>query len=345
MAIMKTFGKNPAGERLKKLQQSANYKKKGFENISPTQVAGENTSLLKMTWKFLNKPANTKPPSVLPSVKTDLRNIKEEEPVIVWFGHSSYFIRIAGKNILIDPVFSGYASPFSFSVKSFAGANVYTTDDMPAIDVLILTHDHYDHIDYTTIKKLRPKIKSICTSLGIASHLTYWGFDENKIIEFDWWDSQPIADGIQLTAAPARHFSGRSLKRGMTLWASYILEAAGYKIYIGSDSGYDSHFKMIGDQFGPFDIAILETGQYNADWPMIHMMPEESVQACIDLKAKYLLPVHWAKFALAFHPWQEPVERVLAKAKELQVNVTTPMIGEPVVLNVSYPKAEWWLKV
>jgi L-ascorbate metabolism protein UlaG (beta-lactamase superfamily) len=185
-------------------------------------------------------------------------------------------------------------------------------------------------------------VKSICCSLGVGSHLVYWGIDENIISEFDWGDSKKLANEIELIAAPARHFSGRSLVRNKTLWSSFILKTNENKIYIGSDSGYDTHFKSIGEKYGPFDIAILETGQYNTDWPFIHMMPEEAVQATLDLRAKILLPVHWGKFALAFHPWDEPILRVIAKAKEIGVAVTTPLIGEPVIIGNSYPDKQWW---
>ena len=273
-----------------------------------------------------------------------MMSLGNDKPVIVWFGHSSYFIHINGKNILVDPVFSGYASPFSFTGKSFKGSDVFTVDDLPAIDLLILTHDHYDHLDYTTVRKLRSKTKAICTSAGVGSHLRYWGIDPAIITEFDWWDRKQIAE-ITLIAAPARHFSGRSLVRNKTLWSSFILIAGDYRVYIGADSGYDSHFKTIGEKYGPFDIAILECGQYNEWWPYIHMMPEETVQASIDLKAKVLMPVHWGKFALGLHPWDEPVTRVVAKAKELNVQITTPLIGQPVILNESLPAKQWWLTV
>jgi L-ascorbate metabolism protein UlaG (beta-lactamase superfamily) len=296
-------------------------------------------------WRFFNKPKNTAPPKPLPCVKTDIALLTSDKPVIVWFGHSSYFIHINGKNILVDPVFSGYASPFSFTGKSFKGSPVYTADDFPAIDILILTHDHYDHLDYRTILMLQSKTKTICTSSGVGSHLRYWGIDKEMITEFDWWESKQVTGDVELTAAPARHFSGRSFTRNKTLWSSFILKAGGYSIYIGADSGYDSHFKTIGEKYGPFDIVMLESGQYNEWWPYIHMMPEQTVQAAIDLKAKVLMPVHWGKFALGLHPWDEPIKRVVAKANELNVKITTPMIGEPVVLDSSYPKEQWWLAV
>lgn len=302
----------------------------------------ENSSMLKTMWKFFNKPKYTSPASVLPSVKTNLGSLAANSPVIVWFGHSSYFIHTGTKTILVDPVFSGYASPFSFGAKSFAGSDAYDTGDFPFIDLLIITHDHYDHLDSRTVAKLKDKTGRIATSLGVGSHLVYWGFDENIITEFDWWETKNYFDDITLTAAPARHFSGRTFIRNKTLWSSFILQANGYKIYLGGDSGYDAHFKTIGEKFGSFDLAILESGQYNQQWPDIHMMPEDTVQASVDLHAKWLLPVHWGKFALSLHPWNEPIQRVLAKARELHVNVVTPMIGEPVVLGRSYPGNEWW---
>ncbi|MDP4262862.1 MAG: MBL fold metallo-hydrolase [Bacteroidota bacterium] len=350
MAILKTFGNNPAGNDLQTIKGSLNYRDGVFQNLSRTEALVKGASFLKIMWRYFTKPGNTKPPVALPSVMTNINLLKEEKPVILWFGHSSYFIQCNGKNILVDPVFCGYASPFSFTGKSFKGADIYSAEDFPDIDMLILTHDHYDHLDYKTVLKLQPKTKKICTSLGVGSHLKYWGIDPAKIVEFDWWDSQQVTEGdpagpIELTAAPARHFSGRLFTRNKTLWSSFILKSGNYRIYIGADSGYDSHFKMIGEKYGPFDIAMLESGQYNEYWPYIHMMPEETVQAAADLKAKVLLPVHWGKFAISLHPWDEPIKRVIAKASELNVKVTTPMIGEPVILDSSYPRQQWWLTV
>lgn len=339
---LKIAGKNPSGKLLQKIKQSPNYKKNGFENLSETPMMLQDTSYYELIKKTLNKNPDVKPPSRLPSIITDLKNVKTAKPVIVWFGHSSYFIRINNKNILIDPVFSGNASPVSFMVKAFEGSDVYSTDDFPEIDFLILTHDHYDHLDYKTVKKLKSKVKKIFCPLGVSSHLTYWGFDENIITEMDWSQTNRLSGDIILTAAPARHFSGRGLKRYKTLWSSFILKTDSYSLYLGGDSGYDTHFKEIGEKYGPFDIVILESGQYNTAWPFIHMMPEQTVQAAIDLRSKILLPVHWGKFSLSLHPWDEPIKRVLKEALSKNLQITTPMIGEPVILNESYPVKEWW---
>ena len=327
MAILKSTGKNPSGDRLRKIQLSPNYCDGIFQNLSPTTVMGGAGNFLRILIKFLNKPKSTRPSQPLPSVKTDLKNLPDGNPILVWFGHSSYLLKIDGKHILVDPVFSGYTSPFKIkSAKSFDGTDVYNVEDMPPIDVLLITHDHYDHCDYKTILKLHSKSKKIITSLGVGSHLEYWGVDMSKVTELDWNESAE-ADGMKFISQTARHFSGRTLERAKTLWASFILQTKNHSIYLGGDSGYDTHFKTIGETYGPFDLAILESGQYNEDWKEIHMMPEETVQASLDLKAKYLLPVHWGKFSLALHPWNEPIERVIKKAEELNVDVTTPLIG------------------
>jgi L-ascorbate metabolism protein UlaG (beta-lactamase superfamily) len=339
---LKITGKLPSGKHLQRLQQSPNYKKGSFQNLSITPMKPEGVSYWKMTTEFFKKHPDTAPPAKLPFVKTDLKNLNADEPVIIWFGHSSYFIRIANKNFLIDPVFSGNAAPVSFMVKAFPGSNEYKADDMPPIDYLILTHDHYDHLDFKTICQLKNKVANIVCSMGISSHLKHWGVEENKITELDWWQSTQLEENMQLTAAPARHFSGRGIKRAQTLWSSFILRTVTHNLYLGGDSGYDSHFAAIGKKHGPFDVAILESGQYNVMWPFIHMMPEETVQAAVDLKAKALLPVHWGKFTLSMHPWNEPIKRILANAAEQGMPVYTPMIGQALTLDGHFSGTDWW---
>ena len=243
--------------------------------------------------------------------------------------------------MLVDPVF-GNAAPVPVVGKAFPGTQVYQAADMPDIDYLIISHDHYDHLDYSTIPLLNPKVKMFYTALGVGAHLERWGVPANKIVECDWWDEHQLEPDIALTATPARHFSGRTFVRGKTLWTSFALSLHGHQLFLGGDSGYGKHFKMIGDQCGPFDLAMLECGQYGQDWPNIHMFPEEVVKAAHDLRASTVLPVHWAKFALAMHPWNEPVKRLLLKAKAEALRVTTPRIGEPIVLTESLPNDEWW---
>ncbi|HRP58641.1 MBL fold metallo-hydrolase [Agriterribacter sp.] len=323
-----------------KIKGSPNYKKGSFQNLSETPVMAKDSSWYKLIKDSFSRPKEIRPSRPLPSIKTDLKNLHSENPVIIWFGHSSYLIHVRGKNILVDPVFSGYASPVRFLVKAFAGTDIYTPDDLPPIDLMILTHNHYDHFDTHTISRLHAKTRAYCVPLGVRA-----GFQKpyaSSVTELDWWETERITNDIGITATPARHFSGRGLKRGGSLWCSFVLRMFGYTLYIGGDSGYDAHFREIGKKFGGFDLAILECGQYNTSWPFIHMMPEETVQAGIDLNAKWLLPVHWGKFVLANHPWNEPVTRAVKKAAESNVNITTPLIGEPVIINESYPAGTWW---
>ena len=343
--MFKIFGKRPSGTRLARIKQSPNYRDGIFQNLSKTTVINPDASILKLWWMMWQSRNIVQPARPLPFVKTDLHNLPDGAPVLVWFGHSSYLLKLDGKLLLIDPVLSGNAAPFSLAVKAFPGADEYHAEDMPDPDVLVLTHDHYDHLDYKTIMRMKNRIKQVICPLGVGAHLEYWGLDKNIITEMDWWDSAELA-GFQFTATPARHFSGRGLIRAKALWTSFVLTGGGYRIFIGGDSGYDTHFKTIGERFGPFDLVILEIGQYNTMWPLIHVAPEETVQAALDLQAKLLLPVHWAKFALAYHPWDEPILRVLAKAAELNLSVATPLIGEPLILGqpktVDFPHKKWW---
>jgi L-ascorbate metabolism protein UlaG (beta-lactamase superfamily) len=339
---MKTLGRKPSAASLAKFKKSRHYKNGTFENLTPAPVM-QGTSTGKLLYEFFKARNFTTPKQKLPSIKTDLHILNDDQPTLVWFGHSSYLIKYRGTNILVDPVFSGHASPFSFMVRSFDGANTYQASDMPKIDMLIITHDHYDHLDYKSILALKEKIKHIYTPLGVGDHLEHWGIDKEKITEFDWWETKSITEKIKLTATPTRHFSGRMFKRSETLWAAFVLELGDKKIFIGGDSGYDETFKEIGKKFGSFDLALIECGQYHINWPNIHMFPEQTAQAAKDLNAKALLPVHWAKFSLSLHSWNEPITRVLAAAKDLNLSVTTPIIGEPVVLSNNLPNTQWWL--
>ena len=341
-----SFGKAPSGARLERIKKSPQYRDGAFQNQSPTpSFTGGATFFSVAKDFFFGKHERTAPDYQLPTVKRDLKGVPSQKPEITWFGHSSYLLQVNGMNILVDPVFSGRTSPVSYAgSKAFMGADIYKVEDMPRIDVLLITHDHYDHLDYETIKKLKDKVGVFVTSLGVGAHLEYWGVPAAKIKELDWWETTAVNENTRFTAAPARHFSGRGFVRNKSLWSSFVFETDGCKMYMGGDSGYDKHFADIGNRFGPFDLVILEDGQYSKFWSNIHMMPEETAQAAIDLKAKLLLPVHWGKFALSTHPWDESIQRVLEKAGQLQVKVITPKIGEQVILDSIYPESKWWMK-
>ncbi len=341
------FGRQPSGERLERIKKSPNFRDGAFQNQHHTPDLSEDATYFSVLKEFFfTKKERQKPVDSIPSIKTNLLALQQDENILVWFGHSSYFMQIDGKTILVDPVFSGSASPISFTTPAFKGTDVYDVQDFPAIDYLFISHDHWDHLDYKTILKLKSKVKNIITGLGTGEHFEAWGFDKSSIIEEDWNTEIQLDSGFVVTTAPARHFSGRGFKRNQSLWTSFVMQTPSLKIYLGGDSGYDTHFAEIGKQHGPFDLAILENGQYNTSWKYIHMMPEEVVKAAQDLRATRLFPVHSSKFSLALHAWDEPLKRITKAANKNRVSLVTPMIGEKVNLkDTTQTFSAWWTEV
>ncbi len=338
------FGKSPQAARQQAIERSKHYKDGAFQNIHYTPTLTKGYSMSGVMYDQLTKSfPRRRPLDSLPSVKTDLHTLPKDVNALVWFGHSSYFIQLDGKRFLVDPVFSGNASPIPGTNTSFRGADIYQAEDMPDIDYLLITHDHYDHLDYTTMLKLKDKVSMVVCGLGVGGHLESWGFATNAIIEKDWYEHIPLSDGFSLDTAPTRHFSGRGFKRNNTLWLSFILQSPNMTVYIGGDSGYDTHFKEIGNKFEHIDLAILDNGQYNVAWQAIHMLPEEVIQASQDLGAKRVFPAHSSKFMLAQHPWDEPLIRTSTLADEAGIPLVTPMIGEVVRLTDSTQVFKhWW---
>lgn len=341
------FGKSPEGKRLEAMKQSAHFKDGQFQNIHNTPELTEGHSTLGVMFDFMfKKTIRRKPIDSIPSVKTDLLHLPANEDVLIWFGHSSCFIQIDGKRILIDPVFSGNASPVPGTNKSFKGTDIYTAADIPDIDYLFISHDHYDHLDYETLLQLRSRIKMVFCGLGVGAHFERWGYAKNQIREKDWGDKTDLGNGFVVYTTPARHFSGRSFSKNNTLWVSYVLQTPSLKIYIGGDSGYDTHFADIGKQYGPIDLAMIDNGQYDSAWRYIHTLPEQVLQAAKDLHAKRLFPVHSSKFAMANHPWDEPLIRITELNKVAGVPLVTPCIGEPVYLKDTLQTfKQWWTGV
>ena len=338
------FGSTPAGERLERVKKSPYFREGAFQNLNPTPNFTEGATYPKvMREVLLGKKTRVKPAGTLPALKTDLHALEPSENVLVWFGHSSYFMQIDGKRMLVDPVLSGAASPIRSFMPSFKGSDVYTAADIPDIDYLFISHDHWDHLDYPTIVQLQPRIGMVICSLGTAAHFERWGFEASRIIEKDWNEAIPLDDGFSAHTVPARHFSGRGFARNKALWTAFVLQTPTLRIFIGGDSGYDTHFTEIGAAHGPFDLVMLECGQYNKNWKYIHMMPEEVVSAAQDLRAKRLLPVHWGKFPLSSHAWDEPITRVNAAAEKAGLAIWYPMIGEKVDLKNETPVFfKWW---
>jgi len=338
--LIKSVGRNPRGEALARLDTLPNYKNGSFEN-SAEQANSANRH---NRWLFLRRrPKTIRPSSPLPWVKTDLKAMVASAPIIVWFGHSSLLIKTGQSNILIDPVFSNHAGPVPGLVTAFPGTEHYHAGDMPPIDVLIISHDHYDHLDYRTLKKLKDNIKMAVVPMGVGSDLVYWGFDPKKIIELNWNQSITLPGGLKLTATPTQHRSNRTYSRAnKTLWASYVIQAGKYRLFYGGDGGYGAYFKQIGERYGPFDLALLECGQYSPNWPWTHLWFEQAAQAAVDLHASLLQPIHWAKFVEADQPWNEPIKKLLPAAEKLGVPVNVPRIGEPYTLGNPPKKVAWW---
>lgn len=339
------FGSEAKGERLKRMQQSKHYKDNQFQNLSYTPSLTEGYSMPRVMFNFFFKKKDPllKPLKNIPSVHTDLKNIPIDQDVFVWLGHSSYYIQTNGVSFLIDPVLSLYGSPFKFFNKAFSGADIFKPEDIPNLDYLVITHDHYDHLDYPTVKAIKSKVSKVILPLGVGAHLERWGYKSEQLIEEEWGAEVNLKNDLKIIYTPARHFSGRKVKRNVTLWTSYVLETPTRKLFLGGDSGYDIHFKMIGEKYGPFDYAIIENGQYNEAWKYIHALPEDVVQASIDVNAKNIIPVHSSKFALALHAWNEPLEKVTRLGKEKNLHILTPIIGEPVDLNKSDNQFKiWW---
>lgn len=341
------FGARPAGARLELIQKSPSYREGKFQNLSPTPALTESHSYPTVLYNFFfGQKEHVAPEDSIPFIRTDLKHIPKEANALVWFGHSSYWMQIDGKSILVDPVLKDYAAPFNLTNKAFKGSASYTTKDLPYIDYLVITHDHYDHLDYETIRELKGRVGKVICALGVGAHFETWGYEPEQLIEKDWGDQVALDEDITMHFTPARHFSGRSLFSNNTLWTSYVLETPSKKIFLGGDSGYDEHFKEIGKKFGGFDLAILENGQYNIAWKYIHMMPEEVLRAGRELGARRILPVHSGKFALALHAWYEPLSKLTELNKASGQSLLTPMIGEIVNLDDEDQQFKhWWIGV
>lgn len=338
------FGKAPNGQRLERMKQSRQFRDGKFHNKSFTPNLTKGYSMAGVMYNFLfKKVPNSIPLTELPHIKTDLHKLPADSNLLVWFGHSSYYMQVDGLKILVDPVFSGNASPIPGTTRAFAGTNSYQVDDIPDLDYLLISHDHYDHLDYATIKALQTKARTVITGLGVGSHFEYWGYPPGQVIEMDWDESIDLTNGVKLHALPARHFSGRTFTRNNTLWLSFLIETPTQKIYLGGDSGYDTHFAEIGKRFGYIDLAILENGQYNKAWQAIHCLPEETLKAARDLNAKRVFPVHSSKFSLALHSWDEPLAELSRLNKVANITLVTPQIGELLSLRDEKQHfSEWW---
>ena len=340
------LGGTPTRQEKEAFAKSGHYKDGEFVNLIPTrEMTGG--SMPSVMWKFLfHKSPQAAPPGPLPLRPLDslaIINKTADMVRVTWFGHSASLLEIAGHNILLDPMLRVEMGPVSWATPNRYNRELaITPEKLPYIAAVLISHDHYDHLDMATIKKIKDKVGQFYVPLGIGAHLRAWGVPRERITEMNWGDQATLA-GLRLHCTPSRHFSGRGLtNRNSTMWCSWVVQAPTKRVFYTGDGGYGPHFAAIGQQFGPFDLAIVECGQYNESWAEIHMKPEQSVQAARDVRAAVMLPVHWGAFTEALHAWNEPVTRATAEAARLGQVVTTPHLGEPVTLGAALPQERWW---
>lgn len=339
------FGGRSEADSLARIQKSPHFRHRRFHNLE--KLRRIKRFRIKLFMQLLKR-VRVNPDGLLPIVK--LSKGYFDGPLrrglrATWFGHSAMLVEMDGKKIFCDPMLGKISAPLPINGLRRFGELPMPVESLPKLDVVLISHDHYDHLDYWSVMRLKGKVKKFFVPLGIGGHLRRWGVDREKIEELDWWDEVSFGNLI-FELVPSRHFSGRTpFDRNKTLWGSWVIRGKTANIFFGGDSGYHRVYKEIGEKYGPFDLTMLDCGQYNELWADMHMTPEETIRAHLDLKGKLLLPIHWGAFILSPHPWNEPIERVLKQAAKMKVRVTTPKIGESVVPGVEEPRGVWWKKL
>ena len=381
-SFVSSFGETPEGEELLEIEKSPNWRDGAFRNQFPTSVTRSvGTRSISETagiwWRFLTeKIPDSRPGAPLPCTRTDLRKLPRTEDLAVWMAHSSLYLQLGGYRFLVDPVFfQGSPVPFINRSYEFEGGYPFSPGTTPAIDCWIQTHDHWDHLDRDSVLAMKGRVGQYVMPLGVRSHFECWGIGKKLISSLDWYDAAelgspgaavrqvftkprdpgstaswgpgPAPKGAVIYAFPSRHFSGRSTKRDQTLWASFVIEAGGKRVYLSGDGGYDGHFREIGDLFrakGGFDLAFLECGQYNRrDWPEIHCWPEQGAKAAVDLGARAVVPIHNSRYSLARHTWYAPLEEITAASRGKPWRLLTPKVGDVIRIgNDSQSFPAWW---
>jgi len=318
-----------------------------YENWLPTPMIIEGNSMSSVIWKWMNGGERERPEGDIPIVslnKNSFPGVPAEGLTVRWLGHSTVLVEMSGYAVLIDPVLNQYASPVPGFTKRFSKAPI-RLEDLPAIDAVVISHDHYDHLEKDTVLFLSTRGAVFFVPAGVGQYLTKWGVPTSRIRELSWWEESRF-EALTFICVPARHFSGRGLfDRNETLWAGWIVRSATKRLYYSGDTGYANHFAAIGERYGPFDLTMIKIGAYNDAWPYIHLDPEQAVKAHAEVKGKILLPVHWATFTLALHPLDEPVMRLVKAAKQNEVRIITPIIGELADIDRPGASRNWWEEV
>jgi len=334
------MGKRPWGERLERVSKSPQWKGKSFQNPLPEKM--DLWAALKRS--FFGEP-NRNPSEPIPVQKPDLKKPPKSGLRVTWFGHSSTLIEMDGLNILIDPVWGERCSPSAVMGPKRFHPNPLELSELPKIDLVVISHDHYDHLDEPTFRVIKGWDAKVLVPLGVGSHLEYWGMPKDRLIELDWWEESKLGQ-LKLACLPARHFSGRSIgDRNMTLWSGWALMGPKHRVYYSGDTAMTPQVVEIGKKYGPFDAALIEVGAYHQAWADVHLGPEQALAVFKAVKAKVFIPVHWGTFNLAPHGWTEPIERLVAGAAKLKVPLVTPRPGESVEPTGKGRVERWWPKL
>lgn len=336
-------GKASKEDKQEYAKRASNYVNGKFQNEGEFSVMTKKEGAVNQTVSEEGATPKEEVPTVQPSY---IENPSEKDFTVTWFGHSTLLLQMHGMNILIDPVFSEYSSPIQFGISKRYSTPPLTAKDLPHIDLVLISHDHYDHLDYNTILEIDDKVDSFVVPLGVENHLERFGVDARKIQTMAWWEEVEVK-GLTIGCTPAKHYSNRSITdQYATLWASWVLKDENYQVFESGDTGFGEHFQKIHEKYGAFDFVLLDSGQYDVSWADVHMNPEEAYQAAQVLEAKVAMPIHWGAFKLANHPWDDPAERFVKASEQGTIPVVTPKIGQTVVLQ-EYENAmeRWWRSV
>ena len=333
------FGAAPEGARLDRMRRSPQWRGGRFENPEGARLGASPATL----WEWLTAGSDHRRPDAVPTVaRRQADFVAPQDLRVTWLGHATALLEVEGARLLTDPVWSPTASPgAAFGVRRFFDPPL-PLDELPTLDAVLVTHDHYDHLDWQAVRDLAPRVSRWLAPLGVGAHLERWGVPAGRITELDWWDEAAVA-GLRVVATPARHFSGRTLgDRDRTLWCGWAVVGRDRRVYVTGDGGYGAAFAEVGRRLGPFDATLAEVGAYNAHWADIHMGPEQAVRAVQDARGGLMLPVHWGTFDLALHAWTEPAERALVAAEAAGVPIAVPRPGQSVVPSAPPPAERWW---